>query len=288
LSTKVEVLFPTGRIVQGDLYKFQDKDADGKPLTIKSGPNAGQPTVKYFFSVAIPKTPGNAHWGHEEWGAKIWAAGHAAMPVQSGLSTFAWKVENGDDATPNKKGRPNVSREGFPGCWVVNFSSQFAPKIYNSDCTAPMPEPGAVQPGDFVQVLGTVDGNNSALNPGVFINHAAVAFQGYGPRISSGPDLSKYAFGKGPLPPGASAAPIGGMTAAPVAPLAAPAAPLAPAPAPAPVAPTAVAPAPSFVGVAAAPPPPAAAPALHKGIPVASYLASGWTVEQLKADGYTG
>ena len=53
---------PVGRLVMGSLYKAQDKDADGKPLLIKSGPNAGQPKVQYFFALAVPKAPDETHW----------------------------------------------------------------------------------------------------------------------------------------------------------------------------------------------------------------------------------
>ena len=95
-NTRIDVLFPTGRVVQGDLYKAQDKDGDGKPLVVKSGPNQGKPTVKYFFAVAIPKKPGEAHWGSTDWGAKIWALGHSTWPNgQAQAPTFAWKVDDG-------------------------------------------------------------------------------------------------------------------------------------------------------------------------------------------------
>ena len=47
---------PVGRYVQGDLYTPQDKDAAGRPMLVKSGPNVGQPTRKWFFALAIPKT----------------------------------------------------------------------------------------------------------------------------------------------------------------------------------------------------------------------------------------
>ena len=38
---------PAGRLVGGDCWTPDTTDYDGKPLTIKNGPNAGQPTVKY-------------------------------------------------------------------------------------------------------------------------------------------------------------------------------------------------------------------------------------------------
>ena len=36
---------PVGRLVMGSLYKPQTTDADGKPLVVKSGPNAGDTQI---------------------------------------------------------------------------------------------------------------------------------------------------------------------------------------------------------------------------------------------------
>ena len=82
---------PVGRLVMGSLYKAQTTDADNKPLLVKQGPNAGQPTVRYFFALAIPKNPGETHFAQTEWGQKIWQAGHAGFPQgQANAPTFAW------------------------------------------------------------------------------------------------------------------------------------------------------------------------------------------------------
>ena len=301
MTTKIEVLFPSGRVVQGDLYKAQDKDGDGKPLVVKSGPNQGKPTVKYFFAVAIPKTAGKPHWANEEWGAKIWALGHSTWPNgQAQAPTFAWKIEDGDSTIPNKKGKKNAEREGFPGHWVVNFSSGFAPRIYNSDGSAALAEPGYVKPGHYVQVLGSVDSNRSDMNPGMYINHVLVAFQGFGPEIHSGPDAAAVGFGKGPAPAGMTATPVGGLTPPAPAPAPAPAVvappanvapPAAPVAAPAPVQ-TAVTPAPAMIAPPPAPAAPVAAPAgpvmtaKANGATWASMVAAGWTEDAARQHGY--
>lgn len=309
-NTRIDVLFPTGRVVQGSLYKAQDKDGDGKPLVVKSGPNIGKPTIKYFFAVAIKKGA-EVHWASTEWGAKIWALGHSLWPAGQGQApTFAWKVEDGDSGIPNKKGKKNNDREGFPGNWVVNFSSGFAPRIYNSNGTQPIVDPDYVKPGHFVQVLGTVDSNRSDMNPGMYINHSLIAFQGYGPEIHQGPDAAAVGFGGGAAPTGMQATPVGGMTppppagppAAPAAPGAAPPPyipPAAPAAAPAaPAAPPAVpvVPQPSMIAPPAPPAAPPAAPAAPVG-PVftakapagttwASMLAAGWNEATARQHGY--
>src|SRR6185295_1677594 len=107
MTTKAtDLLLPVGRIVAGNLYKASDKDADGKPRTIKTGPNAGKVTTQYYFALAIAKTPGVQHLAHEPgWGAAIWGAGNAAFPRIAEAPTFAWKISDGDSRIPNKKGK---------------------------------------------------------------------------------------------------------------------------------------------------------------------------------------
>jgi hypothetical protein len=297
-NTRIDVLFPTGRVVQGSLYKAQDKDGDGKPLVVKSGPNMGKPTVKFFFALAVPKT--QQHWANESWGAPIWALGHSLWPQgQAQAPTFAWKIEDGDSTIPNKKGKKNCDREGFPGCWVINLSSGYAPRIYNSNGTQAIDTPDYVKLGYYVQVQATVDSNRSDMNPGLFINHGLVAFQGFGDEIHSGPDAAAVGFGQGPAPVGMSAAPKGGLTPpapgapavpAPAAPAPAPAAPAPAAPVAPQPAPVAVAPQPAMIAPPVAPAPPAAPvgptmTAKANGATFEQMAAAGWTLETMKAHG---
>ena len=266
-TNRTEFLTPTGRILMGSLYEPQTKDADGNPLVYKKGPDAGKPRANYFFALGIPKSTPYAelggrpavNWWETPWGQIIVKVGQAAFPQgQSQRHDFAWKVIDGDSTIPNKKGVAPCSREGYPGHWVLSLSSTFAPKIYNRDGTAPIIDKDAVNAGDFVQVFCDVDGNESPQQPGIYLNHKMIALQGYGERITYGPDPRSVGFGAGPAPAGMSAMPVGGMTAAPVAaaPFAAPVA-AAPFAAPAAAAPVAAAP------VAAAPGP---LPAPHTGI----------------------
>ena len=66
-----EVLFPIGRMVCGSVYQGNNKDAEGNPLVIKKGPNAGQPRVDYYFAIAIPKGA-ETHWNQTPWGQIIY------------------------------------------------------------------------------------------------------------------------------------------------------------------------------------------------------------------------
>lgn len=287
MSTRKDILFPIGRLVRGSLYKGQDKDAEGKPLVVKSGPNAGQARLDFYFAVAVPKQPGHTHWAQTEWGQLIWGVGHAAFPQAAQSPSFAWKVLDGDSTVPNKKGRKPCDNEGYPGNWVVQFSSGFAPKIFTADGTQQITEVDAVKLGYFVQVYGSCDGNGSQSQPGVFVNHSMVAMAGYGPEIVVGPDASAVGFGRGPAPAGMMSAPAAGAfnPAPPVA--AVPPPPVAPVPAAPPVmaAPVAVAPNPAIL----MPPPPAAAPQVPAAPPavVMTAKAAGVTYEQMVAGGWT-
>lgn len=314
MSTQLltQMLFPVGRLVQGSLYTPQEKDQQGNPLTIKTGPNKGQPTKKWFFAVAIAKALGETHFSQTEWGAKVWAIGHAGFPQgQAQATTFAWKIEDGDSQIPNKNGRKNCDREGFPGHWILNFTSGYAPKIVNAQ-GEPIIEPGAVKLGWFVAVVGSVDSNEQSTNPGVYLNHNAVALMGYGKEIQTGPDLRAVGFDKLALPAGASAVPVGApIIPAGMIPAGAGAPPPPPggfgAPPPPPAAAVAQAPPPPQVpvqpsqtfiapppppGAAAAPPPPPAPPVGPQMTPkaagqtYAAFIAAGWTDANLRSQGY--
>lgn len=316
----INISTPVGRLVSGDLYKPQTKDMQGNELTIKTGPNKGQKTQKFFFALAVPKTA--AHWSAEPWGVEVWAFGHAQWAGKADRTTgqlpkkFAWKITDGDSTEVNDfTNRRNCDREGFPGHWIINFSSSFAPKLFNSTGD-PIHEPGAIKIGYYVVVAGSIMSNGNDTNPGMYMNHNMVGLVGYGAEIRQGPDPKAVFKGGYALPPGASAVPVGGAlpAAAPV-PAGSPPPPPA-AHAPAPVAappPTAVTPSPSFIpppapgaapapapaappAPAAAPPPPppaAAGPQLTAlaaqqapGVTYASFIASGWNDAQLRAKGY--
>lgn len=279
-----EILTPPGRFVVGNLYQPNDKDAEGKPLVVKSGPNAGQPRVEYLVGIAIPKGT-EQHWSQTTWGAAIWKEGHTAFPQQAQAPTFAWKVKDGDSTIPNRRGRKPCENEGWPGHWVLFFSGGYQPKIYDAKGTTLLAEPGVVKPGHYIQVFGSVASNNSQQQAGVYLNHGAVAHAGFGKEIEQGRDYSQVGFGQAALPAGASATPLAQMVA-PVPPAAAAALPPPP--------PVAVVPNPAILGGAPLPPPPPAAPpapvrqmtAKAAGTTYEQFIGSGWTDETLIAHGY--
>ena len=248
MAQKLNITSPVGRIVDGNLYEPQTTDAEGKPLVVKNGPNAGQPRVNYYFAIAIKKNPGETHWAQTAWGQQIWGVGNQAFPNIAQSPAFAWKIEDGDSQIPNKKGRKNADREGYPGHWILKFSGGFAPKVYQQEGAGyvQVMQKDFCKPGYFVEVAFSVDGNGSQSQPGVYINHSMVCFRAYGPEISFGPDVASAGFGQSALPAGASMTPPAGAIPMPQAPAAAPA---AYAPPPLPGAPAGYAPPPVPAGV---------------------------------------
>jgi hypothetical protein len=303
---------PSARLVGGGLYKLAPaKDQNNNPKLDKDG----KPMMTSYFAIAIPKK-GEAWWWNTPWGLEIYNQGAADMPNNYQHPQFAWKIEDGDSVIPNKRGRMNKDREGYPGNWIIKFSSSFLPDV----CTLLDPsrlgkpvrvlQEGYVQLGSWIQVAATIVGNKRTDSPGIYINPGIVCLVAYGPPITTGLDPDEAGFGGEPLPPGASvtplaapatvaapapAAPVGALPPAPAAAPAAAPPPAGPATVAAPPAPVPVAPhqtilaapaAPSAVppppAAAAAPPPPAgpqmtaAAQYTYEG-----YIGSGWTEAQL-------
>lgn len=287
---KTDVLFPVGRFVMGSLTDPQTTDAEGKPLVTKTGPNAGQPRSNFFFAVAIPKN-GSAAWWDTEWGKKILAVGQAAFPQQWQSPKFAWKIEDGDSQVPNSNGHKPCEREGFPGNWVVRMGSGFAPKTLTAKGDAAV-DPASIKLGHYIEVLGTVDGNGSAQQPGVYINHSMVAHSGFGPEIYVGPDPSQVGFGQAALPAGASSTPVSSLATPGTPPSpGVPATPATPTP-PAPSTPVVTQPHTPVVtqphtAILAGPPAPAGRVMLPaaQGFSYESYVAKGWSDDQLIAAG---
>lgn len=279
MSDRLDLLFPVGRMVAGDMYRGRSEDAEGRPLVYKTGANQGQPRQDFYFGLAIPKQ-GDVHWNQTEWGAQIWNFAQKHFPsldLTQPNVRFAWKIRDGDSTQPNSKGIRDCDREGYAGHWVVYFSSSVPPRLYHmvNNQAVPLNEPNAIKPGYFIEVYGNIASNGSTQQPGIYVNHGMVCLAGYGPEIVIGPDAASVGFGGAALPPGASATPPGGLNPAP-APQA------APAPAPQPTPPQQpVQPAHDFLNV---PPPSAPNRNVNGQVYTAEQLrAAGWTDDQINA-----
>jgi len=263
----MDILFPAGRMIGGNLDKtFPRTESDGK--TPKIGRD-GQPEMQCSFGYAIPKGA-ETHWNQTPWGAEIYKTGAAAHPTLVASPAFSWKITDGDSTLPNKRGKRPCDQAGYPGHWVIWFSQGWLPKRVNANGTVELPE-GAIVPGYFIQVFGSVAGNKLVPNgtPGVYLNPIAVALVGEGDKISVDVDTTSIGFGGAALPPGARPVQVAAPAfAGQVAP-------------PTPPVPTGVVPAPDFLN------PPPAGPQMT---PAAAgtreqYHAAGWTDAQLIAGG---
>lgn len=214
MSLSEPILTPVGRLVQGSLYEPNTTDMEGRPLMNSKG----EATVRYFFAIAIPKGT-EQHWAETAWGKKIWDIGHTSFPNgQAQSPNFSWKIVNGDSIDPDTTGKKPCDKDGFPGHWILKMTSGFAPKIVDEKGTQYLLDKDAVNLGDYIQVYGTVTGNESTQKPGVFLNHSHVAFVRYGKRINTGIDPKSIGFGQNTvIPPGASTTPISQGFVPPVA-----------------------------------------------------------------------
>ena len=205
MTIRHDFLSPVGRLVQGSVFEPQTVDAEGKPLVVKSGANAGQPRVNYFFAIAIPKTSPEMAPIFAKMN-EIAAAGFPAGQFRS--PSFAWKFIDGDGI--DKNGKPYAEREGFAGHYVLRYSGSYAPKVHSAGGASVLTDPQSVKRGYYVRVYGSISPNNSTQQPGLYLNHSLVEMVGYGLEIVSGPDGSQV-FGQAPaavLPAGASAIPL--------------------------------------------------------------------------------
>lgn len=254
---------------------------------MKSGANKGQPRVDYYFALAIPKT-GEQHWSQTSWGQLIYAIGVAGFPNgQTQAPTFAWKVTDGDSTIPNKAGKKNCDLEGYQGCWILNFSSAFAPSIYAENGHKQILEKDFIKPGDYIEVYGSVSDNESQQQPGVYLNHEMINFAAYGDRIVLGADPKAVGFGQSPLPAGASATPKPtGFNPVDTSAPSAPVFPIPTAPHSAPVATPVPPPPPPYPGILN---PVIARPKVMTpaagGATYESFIAMGWTDDALIANG---
>jgi hypothetical protein len=208
----VKILFPVGRFVGGSLTKGQQVESNG----VKVVNDAGEPVLSYSFGSAIPKTPGK-DWKDEPWGQQMVAVATRDWPQgQYRTDKFSWKVTDGDSTIPNQNQKIPCEREGYPGNWVVYFSSRYTPNTVNATGSGPVPA-DAIKPGHYIQVLASSAGNDGK-SPGIYLNHDAVAHSAFGPEITlATTDFSTVGFGAAPLPAGATTTPVGGL-AAPSAP----------------------------------------------------------------------
>lgn len=270
-----------GRIVQGDPYRMEQRKDDNDQPRVKAD---GTPMMSSFIALAIPK--GDPNWpAHralfDAEAQKAWPNGEWQHP------SFANKIEDGDSTIPNKKGKRNADREGFPGNWIVKLGSGYAASVkYWDDVkgwTDSIPNSGGpqVKCGDYVSVIGTIDTNGPSKSPGMYMNLNVIALEREGVAIQqTSIDLNAALGTRGPggaavppTPPVSAASPPPPAHTPPSPPIASPSNP----------------PPPPHTGFMAPPPAPPAGPVMlpaANGVTYEAYIAAGWTHEQMVAAGY--
>lgn len=199
----IEITTPIGRIVQGDLFKQQQKrDNNQQPKTKADG----TPDMQYYFGLAIEKT-------HPELGAfwqQLEAVARQGFPHffppngtgQCVKPDFAWKMIDGDSY--DAQGKPYAEREGFKGCYVFRFSTEFPIRVYYPGRYADadiVKNPALCPRGYYIRARISVKPNNSTQTPGLYLNPLMVEIAGQGEAITSGPDAGA-AFGSAPAAAG--------------------------------------------------------------------------------------
>jgi len=254
----IRLTSPRGRLVQGDAFEAQTTDQNGVPLTIKQGPNAGQPTKKWYMGVAFKKGLPEVEAYIRQIGAfaaQVWPAyfpsGATGQPPLFGCirPNFSIKIVDGDGVDDN--GKQNRDKPGFAGHWVVKYSTNLqAPGVWqepNFDEMARVTDPRQLPTGYFVKINHTLQSNENDQRSGLYVNLDKVAIcqdQNGAEIIQSGPSAAE-AFG-GPV-----------ITTS------------------------------YTVNPPAPPAPPAAAGGLvpNPGVDLAQYRAAGWTDDQLVQNG---
>lgn len=191
---------PIGRFVQGDPFTPNTKDQMGNQKKTL----AGADTQTYFMAVAYRKGDPAVETIKRQFEDIARSAFPEFFPNAGPCTNpnFSFKIIDGDGFDQN--GKPNGSKEGFAGCWIFKFSSQFAPECYVRPDFALhqrlKPEEAYKIPrGHYVTMAGTVNDNKGkSPKPGLFVNLQMVAWERgtADDIITSGPDAQSV-FGDG-------------------------------------------------------------------------------------------
>lgn len=198
---------PVGRIVWGHPLKPRPStDNRGQPKLDKEG----KQMMEVSFGLAIPIA---------DFQSQVWP--HMAAEIAKGFpqgipGNFSYKMTQPHEI--DNKGKPYGEREGYADHVVLAVSTVLEPPAafrWNGSQWQQM-QPEEIKTGDYVQVEINFKVNvptDRTHTPSIYVNPRQIAFVGYGSEIKSGIQADpNAAFGAGPapLPPGASATPIGG------------------------------------------------------------------------------
>jgi len=301
----IEFITPVGRLVQGSM-SLQTK-MDRRTNQPKLDQNGNQ-IKEMYLSIAIRKDdPGWTPFYTQLYNLARSEFPHLVDPATGAIKhpKFAFKVQDGDGVDTN--GESVKDKPGFAGHWVLKMASRYPPRCFHAgkyDPSQQIQNPDEViKRGYFIRVAGTMAGNGVAQGekdavPGLYVSPNLVELVAFGEEITGGPDASKVFGGAGaaPLPPGASAVPVGaaagaGGHAPPPPPQNGAPPPPQGSSAPPPPQSNQAAPPPPPPQQSAPPPPPPSGPVYvmtssANGATREAMLAIGWTDEGLLANGH--
>ena len=162
---------PKGRIVQGHPMKMQQgEDQTKKPCV--------------FFAVALPKS--DPETDNLVRSIRLQARKELDDAVVDAPS-FAWKLVDGDDTTPNSKGVAPKDREGHPGHMIIKFTTFLpgTPACCDKSGQALINE-NQIKVGDYVRVKFSVK-PHLGMHPGLYINPEYLLLESEGEAISNKP-----------------------------------------------------------------------------------------------------
>lgn len=205
MAERLEFFTPVvGRFVNGSITEKRTKDNEGRPI-----PDDKQ---RFEFGVAFEKA---AIWPmlSEQWypflASELARDQNALSRMTNWFSTmngFSMKVSDGD--APNSRGAHN---EHTKGCFVLYFSSMYAPKAVGPDALFTEIDPALVKRGFYVQVAGNLGSNEQPGDrAGIYLNGNVVRLIAEGDEIRGGIDAAS-AFGGAAAPTAlpAGARPLG-------------------------------------------------------------------------------
>lgn len=181
------IITPVGRFIAGNLFKpYYSGELWDK------GPDKGKPRPNYYLGVAFEKASGcldevrkQLHaLAIESFPDKFDKKGNLIVPK------FSFKIEDGDSTVPNSKGKKNCDKPGYPGNWILNFSSNYTFPITTQDGKNYITDEALIKRGYYIRVAFKAKSNFRPDNPGIKLYQQAVIFFDVGEEIHAGIDVA--------------------------------------------------------------------------------------------------
>lgn len=183
------VLSPVGRLVSGNIFK-PNYDEN---IKWEKGPNKGEQKPSYYIGVAFEKQSGVL----DDIIKKIRQVAAASFPDKFDTTgkciapRFSFKIDDGDSDVPNTVGNKNCDRQGYPGNWILNFSTSYPFPVTTQDGKGYITDDQLIKKGDYIRVAFNIQSNFFPSNPGVKLYQQAVIFFDKGEEIHQGIDVSR-------------------------------------------------------------------------------------------------